>query len=100
MVSMRMSESAPAAVGHVTHKKQKTLQPVELLCLEDNTTQVNSSVAIDVPLFRPRGAARDPKAPRRASGRRPHETKRPRFGARRGAARTSTGVERAPVVER
>ena len=43
-----MRETAPKKGDEAT-----ALRPVELLCLEDNTTQVNSSVAIDVPLFRP-----------------------------------------------
>ena len=34
-------------------KKQKVIRPVELLCLEDNTSQINSTVPIDVPLFKP-----------------------------------------------
>ncbi|KAJ1445550.1 hypothetical protein M885DRAFT_473458 [Pelagophyceae sp. CCMP2097] len=33
--------------------KKAKLVPVELFCLEDNTTQINSSVGIDTPLFTP-----------------------------------------------
>ena len=32
-------------------KKQKVIRPVELLCLEDKTSQINSTVPIDVPLL-------------------------------------------------
>jgi len=34
-------------------KKQRVARPVELLCLEDNTSQINSTVPIDEPLFKP-----------------------------------------------
>ena len=43
------------ASGHApkSFAQPKAMEPIELLCLEDNTTQVHSSVGIDTPLFQP-----------------------------------------------
>ena len=50
--TMRTLDMALVPSGQPS-KKQKVIRPVELLCLEDNTSQINSTVPIDAPLFKP-----------------------------------------------